>query len=67
MKPRRIALAALLAALAGFSIFGVLVWRSTEVELRDLGLTPGELARYGPAVVIEETRANGDRVLIWTR
>lgn len=43
------------------------VLRDTDVDLRELGVTPDELALYGPSVVIEETRANGDRVLVWIR
>jgi hypothetical protein len=41
--------------------------RDTDFDLDRLGITPGELERLGPSLVFEETRANGDRVLVWTR
>ncbi len=44
-----------------------LALRETDFDLGRLGLTPGELERLGPRLVLDETRANGDRVLVWTR
>ena len=41
--------------------------RGTGVDLKRLGLTPRELERYGPCVVLDEARANGDRLLVWTQ
>ena len=40
--------------------------RDTGLDLDRLGVTPADLERYGPALVLDETRANGDRLLIWT-
>ena len=31
-----------------------------------LGVTPDELQRYGPAIVIDRVRPNGDLLLVWT-
>jgi hypothetical protein len=42
------------------------VLRDTGWSLRELGLSPADLERAGPALVIDETRTNGDRVLVWT-
>lgn len=44
-----------------------LVLRDTGLSMKDLGLAPGELVRYGPAILLDEERPNGDRVLVWTR
>ena len=41
------------------------VLRDTDVDLGELGLTSKELALYGPCIVLDQTRSNGDRVLIW--
>jgi hypothetical protein len=40
--------------------------RDTGLDLERLGVTPAELQQYGVCVVLDETRANGDRVLVWT-
>jgi hypothetical protein len=40
--------------------------RDTGLDLDQLGLTPADLERYGPCVVLDETRSNGDRLLVWT-
>jgi hypothetical protein len=44
-----------------------LALRETDFDLDRLGLTPGELERLGPRLVFEETKPDGDRVLVWTR
>jgi hypothetical protein len=41
--------------------------RDTGWSLRELGLSPDDLQRSGRAVVIDEQRANGDRILVWTQ
>ena len=41
--------------------------RGTDFNLKQLGVTPGELERLGPRLVLDETRENGDRILIWTK
>ena len=41
----------------------VLAYRAREQRL---GVTPADLERHGPGVVLDETRANGDRLLVWT-
>jgi hypothetical protein len=40
--------------------------RGTGFDLDRVGLAPAELERYGPGLVLDERRANGDRVLVWT-
>jgi hypothetical protein len=40
--------------------------RGTGLDLERLGITPGELQQFGPCLVFDETRANGDRLLVWT-
>jgi hypothetical protein len=40
--------------------------RGTGLDLDRLGVTPDELQRYGPAVVVDLVRPNGDRLLVWT-
>lgn len=40
--------------------------RGTGLDLERLGVTAAELERYGPCVVLDETRTNGDRLLVWT-
>jgi hypothetical protein len=37
----------------------------TELDLEQLGVTPSDLERYGACLVLDETRANGDRLLVW--
>jgi hypothetical protein len=38
----------------------------TGLDLERLGVTPADLDRYGVCLVLDETRANGDRLLVWT-
>jgi hypothetical protein len=40
--------------------------RDTGLDLDQLGVTPADLERYGPGVVLDQSRANGDRLLVWT-
>jgi hypothetical protein len=40
--------------------------RGTGLDLQRLGITAADLERYGAAVVLDETNANGDRLLVWT-
>ena len=40
--------------------------RGTGLDLERLQITAADLERHGPAIVIDHTRANGDRLLVWT-
>ena len=40
--------------------------RGTSIEFQSLGVTAADLQRAGAAVVLDETRSNGDRILAWT-
>ena len=40
--------------------------RDTGLDLDRLGVTPDELQRYGPAILIDRVRPNGDLLLVWT-
>ena len=40
--------------------------RDTGLDLERLGVTPDELQRYGPAVLIDRMQPNGDLLLVWT-
>jgi hypothetical protein len=40
--------------------------RDTGLDLERFRITPAELARHGPSVVIDSSRDNGDRLLVWT-
>jgi hypothetical protein len=40
--------------------------RGTGLDLDRLGISPAELARYGPRLVFDETGADGGRLLVWT-
>jgi len=40
--------------------------RGTEVDLKRLGVTAADLEKRGPGLVLDETRSNGDRLLVWT-
>jgi hypothetical protein len=39
--------------------------RDTGVDLDRLGVTAADLRRHGPGPILDETRPNGDRVLVW--
>jgi hypothetical protein len=38
----------------------------TGLDLQRLGVTPADLERHGVCLWLDETRANGDRLLMWT-
>ena len=40
--------------------------RGTSIDFKSLGVTAADLERAGAAVVLDETRSNGDRILAWT-
>jgi hypothetical protein len=40
--------------------------RGTGLDFDRLGISPADLARYGPTVVLDETAADGGRLLVWT-
>lgn len=40
--------------------------RGTGFDLDRLGLTPDDLERHGPSVVIDRASPNGGRLLVWT-
>jgi hypothetical protein len=31
-----------------------------------IGVSPADLERYGVCLILDETRKNGDRLLVWT-
>jgi hypothetical protein len=37
----------------------------TGFDLQRLGVTPANLERFGAGIVVDETRPNGDRLLVW--
>jgi hypothetical protein len=39
--------------------------RDTGVDLERLGVTAADLRRHGPGPILDETRPNGDSVLVW--
>ena len=52
-----------------FKLKGVAVQialRGTGLDMERLEVTPADLEQHGPGVVLDETRANGDRLLVWT-
>jgi hypothetical protein len=40
--------------------------RDTGLDLDRLGVSPSELERCGACLILDETRTNGDRLLVWT-
>jgi hypothetical protein len=40
--------------------------RGTEIDLKELGVSAADLESHGPGLVLDETSANGDRLLVWT-
>ena len=42
------------------------VVRDTGLDLAALGLTPADLAREGPTLILDETDEAGNRLLVWT-
>jgi hypothetical protein len=43
-----------------------LALRDTGVDLERLEITPADLERYGPRVVIDQSSSSGARLLVWT-
>ena len=43
-----------------------LALRDTGVDLERLGITPADLERYGPGIVVEKQGNSGSRLLVWT-
>jgi hypothetical protein len=43
-----------------------LALRETGIDLEQLGITPADLERYGPRIVVDHTRQDGARLLVWT-
>ncbi len=39
--------------------------QGTRVDLDRLGVTAADIQRHGPGPILDETRANGDRILVW--
>ena len=37
------------------------------MDLEDLKLTVADLERYGPTLIIDQTSADGNRVLVWSQ
>jgi hypothetical protein len=42
------------------------VLRGTGLDLERLGVTAADLEQYGSCLLLDQTRSNGDRVLVWT-
>lgn len=40
---------------------------SSSVRLEDLKLTVEDLERFGPTLILDQTNAGGDRVLVWSQ
>jgi hypothetical protein len=43
-----------------------LALRDTGVDLERLGITPVDLERYGPGIVVDQRSNSGARLLVWT-
>ena len=43
-----------------------LALRETGVDLERLGITPADLERYGPGIVVDQVSNSGARLLVWT-
>jgi hypothetical protein len=43
-----------------------LALRDTGVDLERLGITPADLERYGPGIVVDQLSSSGARLLVWT-
>jgi hypothetical protein len=43
-----------------------LAFRDTGVDLERLGITPDDLERYGPRVLVDHASPTGSRLLVWT-
>jgi hypothetical protein len=40
--------------------------RDTGLDLKRLGVTAADLEQYGAGVLLDQSRPNGDRLLVWT-
>jgi hypothetical protein len=40
--------------------------RGTGLDLKRLGVSPADLEGYGVCLILDQTRTNGDRLLVWT-
>jgi hypothetical protein len=43
-----------------------LALRDTGVDLERLAITPADLERYGPRIVVDQLGSDGSRLLVWT-
>jgi hypothetical protein len=43
-----------------------LALRDTGVDLERLGITPADLERHGPGIVVDQLSSSGARLLVWT-
>ncbi len=41
------------------------VLRGSGFDMERLGITPKDIAEQGPGVILDESSANGDRLLVW--
>ena len=41
------------------------VLKDSGFDMERLGITPKDIARQGPGVILDETSGNGDRLLVW--
>jgi hypothetical protein len=39
--------------------------RGSGFDMEKLGLTPDDISRQGPGLILDETMGNGDRLLVW--
>jgi hypothetical protein len=69
LRPSRVLWSILGAAVLGFAVFAILAaqfaLRGSGFDMKQLGLTPGHIAGQGPGVILDETTAAGDRLLVW--
>ena len=43
-----------------------LALHDTKINLKKLGVSAADLERHGPGMVLDESRTNGDQLMIWT-
>lgn len=46
---------------------GTVDFNGNRMDLEDLKLTVEDLERYGPALILDHTGENGERVLVWSQ
>lgn len=39
--------------------------RGSGFDMKRLGITPGDIARQGTGIILDETSASGGRLLVW--